>query len=356
MDSLLRVFIMLPPKKLSLPYVTAHSGVFRTSHWRELFFFLALVLSLVGCTTQLALPPASPTTAPAPSPTASPFVVVIGTPVLKSSAPTGQPDPLTLPAYEVVSITLPDGSSLEVRDYTCPRSQAATQVPVYGYRVVNSYPHDPRAYTQGLFFRDGMLYESTGLYGESSLRKVRLEDGQVLQRRDLPPQYFGEGITELDGKIYQLTWKENTGFILDFESFEPLGSFTYPTQGWGLTHDGQRLVMSDGTDKIYFLDPETLQFTGFQPVSDEFGPLDQLNELEYVQGEIWANLFQSSCIAHIDLESGQVIGWIDLNGLLSLAELSTANVPNGIAYDSSSQHIFVTGKNWPKLFEIELVK
>ena len=344
-------------KQSSRSYIKASDLAYRTRKSLIYLFLLALAISLAGCQAPTPLPTISPLTAtPAPSPTASPFVVVIGTPVVKSADPNAQPDPLALPAYELISILMPDGSGLEVRNYTCPRAQAATQVPVFGYRVLNSYPHDPRAYTQGLIYRDGMLYESTGLHGESSLRKVLLEDGQVLQRSDLPAQYFGEGITELEGKIYQLTWKENTGFIVDFDSFEPLGGFTYTTWGWGLTHDGQRLIMSDGTDKIYFLNPETLQFTGFQTVFDEFGPLNQLNELEYVQGELWANLFQSSCIARIDLESGQVIGWIDLNSLLSLAELATANVPNGIAYDPDSQHIFVTGKYWPKLFEIELVK
>jgi glutamine cyclotransferase len=294
------------------------------------------------------------TATPAPSPIASPFIVVIGTQVIKSAAPGAQTDPLALPAYELITLPMPDDSSLQIRNYTCPRAEASTQAPVYSYRVVNRYPHDPLAYTQGLIFRDGFLYEGTGLHGASSLRKVSLEDGEIFQRTDLPPQYFGEGITELDGKLYQLTWKENTGFIYEFESFDPLGSFTYLIRGWGLTHDGQRLVMSDGTDQIYFLDPDSLQFTGSLLVSDEFGPLNQINELEYVQGEIWANIFQSSCIARIDPQSGQVTGWIDLDGLLSLAELATANVPNGIAYDPASQRIFITGKYWPNVLEIEL--
>ena len=222
--------------------------------------------------------------------------------------------------------------------------------------MINTYPHDRAAFTQGLVYVDSVFYEGTGLYGASSLRKVDPETGQVLLLRGLPAQFFGEGITILGNRIYQLTWKSGAGFVYDKESFEPVQSFTYPTEGWGLTHDGSRLIMSDGTDTLHFLDPETLEETGSVQVRDSHGPVIWLNELEYVEGEVFANVWQTDLVARIDPESGRVLGWIDLSGLLEPADYAVpVDVLNGIAYDAETGRLFVTGKLWPKLFEIELI-
>jgi glutamine cyclotransferase len=234
----------------------------------------------------------------------------------------------------------------------------ATQepAPVYTFRIVNTYPHDRGAFTQGLVFEDGKLYEGTGRRGRSSLRRVELETGQVQQLVELPEQYFGEGIALFGEKIYQLTWHENTGFIYDRESFEQLGVFHYPTEGWGLTHDGQSLIMSDGTSTLHYLDPETLEKTGEVQVHYLGTLVKALNELEYVQGEIFANVWQTNLVVRIDPQSGEVIGVIDLTGLLDPEDRDPpVDVLNGIAYDRENDRLFVTGKLWPKLFEIELV-
>jgi glutamine cyclotransferase len=229
--------------------------------------------------------------------------------------------------------------------------------PVYGYRVVTTYPHDPGAFTQGLVFDEGVLYEGTGLRGQSTLRKVDLETGTALQLLALPDTYFGEGITTFGERIYQLTWQSNIGFIYDKESFDLLGTFAYPTEGWGLTHDGERLIMSDGTATLHFLDPETLEETAQVEVYDEQGPVTRLNELEYVGGEIYANVWQTDWIVRIDPENGRVLGWIDLEGLLSPEDYEQrVDVLNGIAWDAKNDRLFVTGKWWPKLFEIELMR
>ena len=226
---------------------------------------------------------------------------------------------------------------------------------VYGYRVVNTFPHDPQAFTQGLVYDRGDLLEGTGLRGRSSLRRVDLETGAVLQRRDLPAQFFGEGVALVDDRIYQLTWTSQQGFVYDRDSFDLLDSFTYPTQGWGLTYDGQRLIMSDGSDALYFRDPVTFAELSRIQVRDGATPVTRLNELEYVQGEVWANVWLTDRVARIDPQTGQVTGWIDLSGLLSPQEQAAADVLNGIAYDPQTDRVFVTGKLWPKLFEIELV-
>jgi glutamine cyclotransferase len=236
--------------------------------------------------------------------------------------------------------------------YVCPWADYAQTTPLYTYQIVNSYHHDPDAYTQGLIFRDGVLYESTGLKGQSTLRKVALESGEVQQAVELPQQYFGEGITEFEGEIIQLTWQEQTGFVYDLVTFEQLETFSYPTEGWGLTHDGQMLMMSDGSANLYFLDPDTLQAVSLVAVSSESLQVPRLNELEYIEGEIWANVYQTSCIARIDPATGQVLGWIDISGMLAPQDLPGSEVPNGIAYDPAGKRIFVTGKRWPKLFEI----
>jgi glutamine cyclotransferase len=222
--------------------------------------------------------------------------------------------------------------------------------------VVNEYPHDPQAFTQGLVFEAGFLYEGTGLYGSSSLRRVELETGEVQQMLALPAEFFGEGIAIYDGnKIAQLTWRQRVGFIYDKADFELLGEFWYTSEGWGLTYDGSRLIMSDGTSTLHYLDPATMEEIGTVEVIDTGGPVARLNELEYVEGEIYANIWTTDRIAIIDPITGRVTAWIDLQGLLSPEEAEAADVLNGIAYDAGADRLFVTGKLWPSLFEIELV-
>lgn len=239
-------------------------------------------------------------------------------------------------------------------------TEAATPTPapptVYSYRILNTYPHDPAAFTQGLVFDGGALYEGTGRWGESTVRQVALETGAVLRMRPLEAQYFGEGITILGDRLYQLTWQEQTGFIYDKNTFEPLQTFTYPHEGWGITQDGTRLIVSDGTPTIRFWDPDTLQEIGQITVRDHEGPVNRLNELEYINGEIWANIWLTDLIARISPETGDVVGYVDLSGLLDTSALAQpADVLNGIAFDGATGRLFVTGKLWPSLFEIEVV-
>jgi len=236
------------------------------------------------------------------------------------------------------------------------KRQPAAEIPVYAYEVLRTYPHDRGAFTQGLLFAGGVLYESTGLYGRSSLRKVALETGEVLQMQELEPRFFGEGLTLFGGRLIQLTWLSQVGFVYDRDSLERLDQFTYLTDGWGLTHDGEKLIMSDGTSTLYFLDPETFEETGQLQVRDGDKLVPRLNELEYIDGEIFANLWLTDRIARIAPRTGQVTGWIDLTGLLGPEDRRPAvDVLNGIAYDPEKKRLFVTGKLWPKLFEIELV-
>jgi glutamine cyclotransferase len=228
--------------------------------------------------------------------------------------------------------------------------------PVVGYRIVNTYPHDPRAFTQGLVFADDLLYEGTGLRGQSSLRKVDLKTGNILLNRPLSAQFFGEGITIYGNHIIQLTWRARVGFVYDRQTFQLLDTFTYPTEGWGITHDGRSFIMSDGTSTLYLLDPQTFQEVGRLEVHTRDGPVSRLNELEYVQGEIYANVWKTDRIARISPETGEVVGWINLEGLLRPEDRNRrVDVLNGIAYDVKNDRLFVTGKLWPKLFEIELV-
>jgi len=228
--------------------------------------------------------------------------------------------------------------------------------PVYGYRVVREYPHDPSAFTQGLVYVDGHLYESTGLEGASSLRQVDLETGKVIRRRSLGPNEFGEGLTDWGGRLLQLTWTGMRGFIYERASLAVSGTFRYAGEGWGLTHDGRRLILSDGTAALRFLDPETFREIGRLPVHDEGRAVPRLNELEYVRGEVYANVWQSDRVARISPETGAVLGWIDLTGLLGTADARhPVDVLNGIAYDPGRERLFVTGKWWPKLFEIIIV-
>jgi glutamine cyclotransferase len=224
----------------------------------------------------------------------------------------------------------------------------------YTYQIINVYPHDENAFTQGLVFENGYLYESTGLYNHSTLHRVEIETGEILQLYALPPQFFGEGITILGDRIIQLTWQSNTGFIYDKDSFEVLQEFSYPTEGWGITHNGSLLIMSDGTPTLYFLDPETFKSVGQIEVHDS-GPITALNELEYVRGDIYANIWQEEKIAIINPQTGQVTGWIDLKGLQDPEDRKPNNVLNGIAYDAKEDRLYVTGKRWSQLFEITLI-
>jgi len=233
---------------------------------------------------------------------------------------------------------------------------AVAQTPEYGYEVVHAYPHDPNAFTQGLEYRAGYLYEGTGLKGRSSLRKVQLETGKVLQEINIDPEYFGEGITVLNQQIIELTWQSETGFVYDQSTFRRLRTFNYPGEGWGLTNDGQNIYMSDGTAQIRIWDPITLQEKRRITVHDHGQPVLNLNELEIVRGELYANVWQTDRIARISLMDGRVLGWINLAGILSPADRNEqVDVLNGIAYDVLGNRLFVTGKLWPKLFEIKVV-
>jgi glutamine cyclotransferase len=238
-----------------------------------------------------------------------------------------------------------------------PNNPSTTAAPpVYSYRVIRSYPHDRQAFTQGLVYEAGELYEGTGLRGQSSLRRVDFETGLVRQHHMLPKQYFGEGITIFGDRIIQLTWQSRIGFVYDRASFQLVQQFSYPTEGWGITHDGNRLIMSDGTANLYFLEPETFTRIDHIEVYDDQGPVVRLNELEYVRGDVYANVWQTDRIARIELLTGRVVAWIDLTGLLSAADRQPhVDVLNGIAYDAENGRLFVTGKWWPKLFEIQIV-
>jgi glutaminyl-peptide cyclotransferase len=237
-------------------------------------------------------------------------------------------------------------------------AHAATDIPRYTYRVVKTYPHDPQAFTQGLIFKDGFLYEGTGLKGQSSIRKVELTTGKVLMQTQLPADVFGEGITIWGDKVIGLTWTEQVGFVLDLQTLKLWRRFSYPGEGWGLTHNHRELIMSDGTAELRFLDPVSMRELRRLRVTANGQPLERLNELEWVNGEIFANVWQTDRIARIDPKTGRVVGWIDLTGLLSPSEQGRGRVDvlNGIAYDAKGKRLFVTGKLWPKVFEIELVK
>ena len=235
-----------------------------------------------------------------------------------------------------------------------PSSQG---IATYSFEVVNAFPHDPAAFTQGLVFHEGALLESTGQYGSSSLRAVELQTGKVLKKVIVPEQFFAEGMTVFQGKIFQLTWQNRKGFIYDLRSFQLRGEFPYSSQGWGLTNDDEFLIMSDGTEKIRFLDPSTFEVKKTISVYDNKIPLTELNELEYIKGELYANIWHTDRIVRIDPRSGKILGTIDLTGLLPATERGDPEaVLNGIAYDRDHERLFVTGKLWPKLFEIRLKK
>lgn len=225
----------------------------------------------------------------------------------------------------------------------------------HGYEVVNAFPHDSGAFTQGLIFVDGKLYEGTGQEGRSSLREVELQSGRVLKKVDVPMPFFGEGITLLNGKIYQLTWQHQIGFIYNAQTLEKTGEFNYTGEGWGITNDGHSLIISDGSNRLKFIDPDSFRAIKTIAVTDGATRVNQLNELEYVKGEIYANIWHDQRIVTIDPQSGRVTGWIDLSGLLQPGAVTDEEaVLNGIAYDQASGRLFVTGKLWPQLFEIKL--
>jgi len=225
----------------------------------------------------------------------------------------------------------------------------------YTYEIVNTYPHDESAFTEGLAFEDGFLYESTGLQGDSSLRCIELETGRILQIHSLSSEFFGEGMTIFNNKIIQLTWLSHKGFVYNKTSFDLLEEFNYSTEGWGITNNGSLLIMSDGTSNLYFLNPETFEKVGQVAVRDDSGPVTEINELEYIKGDVYANIWLQERIAIINPQTGQVKAWIYFTGIQTMMNRSGDDVLNGIAYDADGDRLFITGKKWPELFEIKLV-
>jgi glutamine cyclotransferase len=230
----------------------------------------------------------------------------------------------------------------------------AQEAPILKHTVVKAYPHDRQAFTQGLFFMDGQLWEGTGLEGRSAIRRIELATGKVVQSHDIGAQYFGEGLAPVGNQLYELTWRNGLMFVYDKDTMKLQRAFRYKGEGWGLTTDGKRLIMSDGSSALHFLDPATLNRLGTIRVTDRGVEIPRLNELEYIKGEIWANVWQSNRIARIDPKTGRVNSWLDLTGILSPLEATGTDVLNGIAYDAKGDRIFVTGKLWPKLFEIKV--
>lgn len=240
--------------------------------------------------------------------------------------------------------------------FSCPHSERFIATPCYTYKVIETYPHDPCAFTQGLAFENGIMYEGTGLLGYSTLRKVDLTSGSILLVKKVPAEFFAEGITICGDKIIQLTYKSRVGFVYKKDNLQPLRTFNYPTEGWGITYDGKHLITSDGTSTLYFLNPDTFEEIGRIEVLDRRIAVEGLNELEYVGGEVYANVWPTERIVRIDPKTGRVVGWINMKGLSSLlGGGEEIDVLNGIAYDAVGDRLFVTGKLWPKLFEIELV-
>jgi glutamine cyclotransferase len=314
--------------------------VYLGSRILELFVAAGLAVSCAGnapipatlsaSTAQPIQPPVAASPPPALQ-AAGPIPVLQTPPASLSSPVVASPSPSVIPA-------------------------SLTPAPNYGYKVVHAFSHDPMAFTEGLIFEGGFIYESTGLEGRSSLRKTQFETGRVLQLFELPDDIFGEGLTAFGDRLIQLTWKSQLGYVYDKATFQLLREFTYPTEGWGLTQDGKNLIMSDGTANIYFLDPLNFERVRQIEVVDAGGPVTQLNELEYVRGEIYANIWTTDRIARIDPKTGRVLGWIDLTGLLNRQPSDPpVDVLNGIAYDAASDRLFVTGKLWPKLYEITLI-
>ncbi len=260
---------------------------------------------------------------------------------------------LVIPVFFIIVIIVISASIIVFLNN--PKSSTNSAATQYTYTIVNNYPHDTDAFTEGLVYSDGFLFEGTGLNGASSLRQVNLTTGEIVHEVNLPYQYFGEGITIVNNTIIQLTWQSQIGFIYDKNTFALIGNFTYPTEGWGLTFDGKNLIMSDGTNSLYFIDPTTFQRIGQIHVHDGNTNVTNINELEYIDGEVYANIWQTNTIAIISPETGQVIAWINLTGLPAENNPNPEAVLNGIAYDQNNNRLFVTGKDWPSLYEIKLV-
>ena len=322
---------------------------------------ISMVIGLVGCTaippsTAVVTTPAVLTASPiSPAGTLTPARILTSTG--HSPAPTS-PQPTIAPSQSPSVGPSPGVGPLSSTDVgaTEPAATPTVTAPVWGYRIVDAYPHDPAAFTQGLVFHDGALYEGTGQYGASSLREVELETGRVVRSVALPDDLFGEGIAVVGDRIVQLTWRSNLGLIYDRHSFAVLAEFYYPTEGWGLAYNGEQLVMSDGTATLHFLDGETFEEVRHVEVREGNSPVAWLNELEIVDGLLLANVWTTDLVAMIDPGTGQVEGWIDLAGLLDQTSLDRpVDVLNGIAYDRETGRLFVTGKFWPVLFSIELV-
>jgi len=236
---------------------------------------------------------------------------------------------------------------------------ASAAIPIYGYEVVQSYPHNPRFFTQGLLVHEGYLYEGTGRYGQSALMQIRLEDGEVIRSRELSSRYFGEGIAVANDYIYQLTWRENTVFVYDLETFSTVTTHFIPTEGWGLTWDGEHLILSDGTELLYFIEPETFNVVRSLRVNAGGQPIRNLNELEYINGEIWANVWMTEQLVRVNPSTGDVLSVVDLTGLIgqtTIAGPANEAVLNGIAWDEAQQRLLVTGKLWSHIFEIKLTE
>lgn len=270
----------------------------------------------------------------------------------------GWSGPIKLTVLSLMLFTITSSSSdLSLKSFLMKATAQETgNAAEYSYKIVNTYPHDRKAFTQGLFIDNGVLYESTGLNGQSEVKIIDLKTGKTIKSRNLQDKFFGEGLTVVKDKIYQLTWRSKMGFVYDKESLETLRTFSYETQGWGITYDGKYLIVSDGSDILYFMDPKSFVVVGKLEVYDKNGKVGKLNELEYINGEIYANIWGKDLIAIINPKTGNVTSWIDLTGLLSDKDKKgKEDVLNGIAFDSSSGRLFVTGKFWPKLFEIELV-
>jgi len=223
------------------------------------------------------------------------------------------------------------------------------------YEVVNSYPHDPTSFTQGLVWHDGGFYESTGQYGQSKLRRLEFPSGRIVKEINLSPELFGEGLALVGSRLIQLTWKSQRGFVYDLSTFRLLQEFRYDTEGWGLTYDGKNLILSDGSSDLFYLDPQTFRPVRKLAVRMNGQPIRELNELEFIDGEIWANVWQTDWILRIDPSTGQVTSFLDLKGILAPSDKTgREDVLNGIAYDAEHKRIFVTGKLWPRIFEIKL--
>jgi glutamine cyclotransferase len=247
------------------------------------------------------------------------------------------------------------GQSAADRGTSVPPEPASAGIVHYTYEVVATWPHDPHAFTQGLLFYHGELLESTGLYGQSSLREVEWKTGRVVKQVPVAAQYFAEGLTVIGDRAYQLTWRNGKGFVYDADTFQAKNEFIYAGEGWGLTTDGHALILSDGTSQIRFLDPASFKVIRTIDVTADGKPVERLNELEWVNGEIFANVWQTDTILRIDPADGRVRGAVDFSGLLSPADRGPeADVLNGIAYDAEHDRLLVTGKRWPKLYEVRL--